>query len=212
MLKTATHLVWIDLETDNLPSSANGVWDFTNVHLMEFAMIITDVGLNIHPLGGYTEIVKMNPETAATLRSNESVRKMHVSNGLIADCIKATKTMEDIDQEVSEILAESGISPGVFAIAGSGVAMFDLPFIKAKMPKLATWLAYYPYDFGVFRRLLTALAGQYVINPQLESYSDEAKLHRAMNDVTAHLREAQAYRTWVREIPAVQELWSREPA
>ena len=195
MSKAPKQLLWIDLETSGLPEGT----DFSGVHLMEFGMVVTDISLNIEPCGGYTEIVKMSKEIADALRADEFVREMHRESGLIADCIKATATMEDIDREVDQMLSEVGYTKGEIAIAGSGIAMFDFPFIKTKMPLLASWLAYYPYDFGVFRRLLSSLAGGYVINPQLESYG-QSKVHRAMNDATAHLREAQAYRTWVREI------------
>ena len=204
MSKAPKQLIWIDLETDGLPRDHDGVIDFNGVHLMEFGMVVTDAALNIEPCGGYTEVVKMTKEIADALRADDFVREMHRESGLIEACIKATHTMEDIDREVDEMLTEAGYKKGEVAIAGSGIAMFDFPFIRAKMPRIASWLAYYPYDFGVFRRLLSSLAGGYVVNPQLESYG-QSKVHRAMNDAVAHLREAQAYRDWVREIASAPE-------
>lgn len=200
MSKTASHLAWIDLETDNLPTDRPNVIDFTDVHLMELALIVTDTDLNINEVGGYSEVAKMTKETADVLRSNPEVRKMHTENGLIKSCIAATHTIEDIDAEVDAMLSEIGVEKGMVAIAGSGVAMFDFPFIRCKMPLTASWLAYYPYDYGIFRRLVKSIAGRYVTNPQLGSYSD-AKVHRAMNDVEEHLREAQFFRDWIRSLP-----------
>lgn len=198
MSKTATHLVWIDLETTSLPTEHDEVWDFSDVHILEVGLIVTDKAMVIHKVGGYQEVTKLTKAAAATLRSNDIVRKMHQESGLIKDCLAGTHTLADIDTEIDALLSEVGIEKGMFAIAGSGVAMFDFPAVKTKMPKLNSWLAYYPYDWGIFRRLIESAVGHYVTNPQLASYGDE-KLHRAMSDITAHLREAQAFRNWARE-------------
>lgn len=197
----ASHMAWIDLETADLPTTVGQTYDFSGVHIMEIGLIVTDNALNIWDkngfVAGYQACVKMNNDMANALRANEITRAMHSENGLIRDCVASTQTLAEIDTEIDEMLSEVGIPRGMFAIAGSGVAAFDHPAIKVLMPKLASWLAYYPYDWGVFRRCIASAAGRYVVNPQLESYG-ETKLHRAMGDVTAHLREAQAYRDWVR--------------
>ena len=197
---TASHLVWLDLEATDLPTEHDECWDFSGVHILEVGVIVTDKGLNIHQVGGYSEAVKMTPAAAAALRANDFVRKMHQENGLIKDCLASTKTLADIDDDLDAMLAEVGIPKGMFAMAGSGIAMYDLPAVKAKMPKLTSWLAYYPYDTGIFRRLVESMAGKYVTNPQNASYG-EAKLHRAFADAEAHLREAQSFRDWVRSLP-----------
>lgn len=201
-IKTASHLAWVDLESTSLAEDHDEVIDFTNVHLLEIGLILTDDSLNILTEfgGGYRAVTKMTPEAANVLRHNEFVLNMHRENGLIADCINATQSLADIDDEIDAMLAETGVEKGMWAIAGSGVAMFDLLAIRAKMPKFASWLAYYPYDWGIFRRLIASMAGGYVVNPQLASYGD-SKVHRAFNDVEAHLREAQIYRDWVRSLP-----------
>lgn len=192
--------MWVDLESDNLPTAHDGVIDFTEVNVLEFAMIITDRALN-RQRWGYSEVVKMNPSIANNLRTNQVVREMHQKSGLIADSIEATHTLEEIDQEVSEILEETGVEKGQIAIAGSGIAMFDFPLIRSRMPLTASWLAYYPYDTGVFRRLLMSYAGRAVTNPHAASYGPD-KAHRALNDIEAHLREAQSFRDWVRALPS----------
>lgn len=194
----AKYLLWVDLETTGLPEVHPNVIDFTDVHLMEMGAIITDTSLNIIDNMAYTEVVKMNPDIANALRANDFVREMHQKNGLIRDCLKATDTMEEIDAAVSEMMGEMGVKPGEFALAGSGIAAFDLPFIRTKMPQISEWLAYFPYDIGVFRRLMRSLAGRSVVNPNLSSFGND-KLHRAFADVKAHLDEAITYRTWARD-------------
>lgn len=199
--KTAHQLVWVDLETTGLPTEHDECIDFKDVHILEFAMIVTDRALNIESVGGYTEVIKMTRPAAEALKANDYVRNMHTKNGLIQDSIKATLSLAEVDAEIDRLLqSETAFEKREFAIAGSGVASFDLPLIKAKMPLLGSWLTYYSYDFGVYRRIARDLAGKDVINPvHSASYGDE-KQHRAMADVEAHLREAQAYRDWVRSL------------
>lgn len=197
--KIAHQLIWVDLETTGLPTEHDECIDFSDVHVLEFAMIVTDRALNIDAIGGYTEVIKMTRPAADALKANDFVRDMHGKSGLIQDSIAATMTLAEVDAEVDALLRkETTFEKREFAIAGSGVAMFDFPLIKAKMPLLASWLAYYPYDFGIERRISRDLAGRDIVNPiHVKSYGDQ-KDHRAMADVEAHLREAQAYRDWFR--------------
>lgn len=195
-------LVWIDIEADGLPTYGGGIVDYRNVNVMEIAVIVTDMDLNIHEVGGYSEVVKMTDKIAANLRNTPEVLEMHQKNGLIQESVQeATKTLADIDQEIVEMLAEVGVEPGELAIAGSGVAAYDHPLIKAHMPKLASYLTYFPFDIGIQRRLSKILVGKEIVNGVAASYG-EAKLHRAMSDVTAHLREAQQYRDFYRKLVA----------
>lgn len=201
-MRTASHLLWLDVETDSGPTIHDEVLDFSGVHIMEFAMLITDRSLNIDTdAGGYHEQLRMTRATADTLKANPEILTMHGHSGLIQECIASEVTLADVDAEADRILTGTGLNRGDLAIAGSGVAAFDLPLIRAKMPRLSAWLAYYPYDVGIFRRMTAAMADGYVVSPHLASYG-EFKEHRAMADVVAHLREAQAFRDWVRSLPS----------
>lgn len=195
-------LMWVDLETDALPTAGDGIVDFRNVNIMEIAVILTDHSLNILQRGGYTEAMKLTKAIFDNLKGNDFVRKMHNDSGLIQACSKSTVTLPEADEIIFEMLSgEFGASPGEVAIAGSGVAAFDHPLIKAQMPRTASMLAYYPYDYGIFRRLIQSLAGGMVTNPHISSYGKD-KVHRALNDIEAHLREAQKFRDWVRKLPS----------
>lgn len=197
MSSTASHLVWIDLETTSIPTPHDEVIDFSDVHVLEIGLIVTDTAMNIHAVGGYQEVTKLTKAAADSLRNTPEALAMHKENGLIQACVAGSKSLADIDAEIDDVLAETGIPKGMFAIAGSGVATFDLLVVRAKMPLLASWLTYYSYDWGIFRRLLKSAVGHDVTNPHLASYGD-SKLHRAMADITAHLREAQGFRDWAR--------------
>lgn len=201
--KAPSALAWIDMETTSLPDedAEREVIDFSTVHVLEFAVILTDFDLN--PFGGYKEVLKLTHEAADVLRGNEYVRKMHTVNGLLKESINAPaeNTLQYVEGEVIKLIKETTtFDQGEFIIAGSGVAAFDHPLIKVKMPKLSKYLVYYPFDIGVERRVSKILAQRDLINPVKASFEDGVKVHRAMDDVKAHLLEAERYRDWFRSV------------
>lgn len=198
MAKYPQQLGWIDFETTGLPTYGGGVVDYSKVHVLEIAIVITDFDLN--PQVGYEAVIKMTPEAASELRSNEYVKSMHTDNGLIRESVReATLTLTEAEDEILDMLkTKTTFEKGEFMIAGSGVAAFDHPLIKAKMPRLAEWFVYYPFDTGIERRVSEKLAGRPLINNAALSYNG-ANLHRAMGDVQWALREATAYQAWYRE-------------
>lgn len=189
--KYAQKLCWLDIETTNLPKGNN--WD--DVSVLEIAVVVTDFALNKE--AGMQAVVKITPEAAEQLRANPEVLKMHQENDLIKESIVATQTLAEVEQEIIELLRGTGLDEGEFMIAGSGVATFDLQLIKDKMPLFAKWLAYYPFDVGVLRRTVKILNGNRDLVPIVkESFQEGVKKHRALDDVLAHLREAENYQTY----------------
>lgn len=193
--KSASALVFLDFETDGLPNGN----DFFVVHPLEFGMVVTN--LDLEPIAGYHEVIKMTPEAAKRIASNEYVKSMHQKNGLLKESIQtAGHTLADVEREIIEVLHETGLDKGEFVIAGSGIASFDFPLIKALMPELATWFAYFTLDIGVLRRGHSILSGGRTFYPKVnESYGD-AKTHRAYEDAEAHLKEAQVISKWLKEL------------
>lgn len=190
--KYAQQLAWIDVETDGLPEGD----DFSTVNVLEFAMIVTD--FDLEPQTGYTEVVKLTKAGADRIRANDVVKDMHMTSGLIKDSAAGTFTLAEVEEQAIETLkTKTSFEKGQFMIAGSGVAAFDFPLIKQKMPELAKWFAYYPFDIGIFRRVSKIMAGRDIINPNTASYG-ESKAHRALADVQAHMEEAGKYRDWIR--------------
>lgn len=188
-------LAWVDVETTGLPVRN----DFSNVHVLEVALLVTDFDLN--KLDGYTEVLAMTPDAATALKANEYVRQMHLKSGLLAASIDMARSnpnmnLDHVQNEMVAMLAERG-APGEYMIAGSGVGAFDHPLIKDKMPTLASYFAYFSFDVGVLRRTSKILAGRDLVNPTLGSYG-ESKVHRAWQDVEGHLAEATAYRDYFR--------------
>lgn len=194
-------LVWCDLETTGLPIPGDGILDFRDLHLLEVAVLVTD--LDLQPLAGYHEVVKMTKAAGEALKANDYVRDMHMKNDLIRDSVKSETalSLEDMDTEIDKFLSENtAFERGEFAIAGSGVARFDHPVIDIKMPKFARWLHYAEIDIGIMRRVTTMFNhNQPVVNPVPESSRDGVKTHRAWDDVQAHLKEAKRYADFIRK-------------
>lgn len=195
-MKYGQCLLWVDLETTSLPVGN----DFSGVHILEVAFILTDFDLKMYD--GYYEAIKMTRPAADALKANDYTREMHTKNGLIKDCIASQVTLAEAEQNVLQMMREkTSFDKGEFLLAGSGSAAFDRPAIKEHMRELDSWLAYYPFDIGVDRRVTKILAGQDVINIPADSAGfGDAKLHRAWNDVQAHIEEARRKREWLRSV------------
>lgn len=191
--KYPQRLFWCDFETDGLPDGN----DFGVVNVLEAAVIVTDFALN--PEAGYEEVIKMTRAGADRIMKNDYVKRMHSESGLLqASARESEFTLAEVEQNIIEVLKETTLDKGDFMIAGSGVAAFDFPLIKQKMPELASWLAYFPMDIGVLRRTVKVLAGKDLVAPVKESFEDGIKAHRALADVQAHIKEAESFRDYFR--------------
>lgn len=195
-------LIWVDLETDRLiPEFQDQVLDLRPLNILEVGVIITD--FDLRPMVGYREAIKLTQAAADGLRANDFIREMHQGSGLIKACIESTVTLEQAEEEILGIIqTETSFSPGELQIAGSGVARFDQTIIQAKMPKLARFIHYAPYDVGVLRRTSKTMAGGDVVNIP-KSYKEGAKIHRAYEDVEAHLEEGQRFREFYQRAVAL---------
>lgn len=198
----AQALFWTDFETTGLPNGN----DFSGVHILEVAVVITN--FDLQPITGYKEVIAMTKTAAEAIQANDYVKKMHTDNGLIAASVAAARSGEgrttaDVEGELLDLIRENTtFDKGEFMIAGSGVAAYDHPLIKAKMPRLAKFLAYYPFDIGVQRRTALILSGnRELVNPTPRSYQDGQKEHRAWDDVMAHIEEAKRWMEFYRSLP-----------
>jgi oligoribonuclease (3'-5' exoribonuclease) len=181
-------LLWLDFETTALPPE--GTNDYSDVHILEVAVIATDFDLK--PYFGYHGVVQMNDEMKASLGRNPAVVEMHLKNGLLKESKESTDSLRMIESEIVGMLQNKTTqNKREFIIAGSGVAAFDHPLIKEKMPELASWLTYYPADIGVVRRMSKMLSGgKDVVTPVEESFADGVKAHRSLPDVKADIKLA----------------------
>lgn len=169
-------LLWTDLETTGTDENRDTI--------LEIATIITTPDLV--EIDRYTTVIQQ--KAGWTDRMSPVVYEMHRANGLIREIARG--------DGVSCVRAETGVIERMacyggkhdFMIAGSGVAHFDRRFLKAHMPELDSWLQYPALDVGSTRRQLEKWGGQDLV-PKL----NDAKTHRALDDVLLHLEEARHY-------------------
>lgn len=184
-------LLWLDLETANLPPKSDPN-NYKAVQIIEVAVIVTDFDLQPH--FGYSGVVGMHDGIRDALKANadDYVLKMHLANGLLKESKESTDTLRIIESEIIGLLkSKTTQDKGEFVLAGSGVSTFDFQVIKAHMPELASWLAYYTFDTGTVRRVSKmANRGRDVFPVIPESFKDGEKAHRALPDVKAHIKEA----------------------
>lgn len=188
--KYPSALFWIDVETTGLPDGN----DFSGVEIIEVGVIVTD--FNLKPYFGYQGVVQMNDKIKKALSNNPDVVQMHLESGLLKDSKESTDSLEVIESEILNLLkTKSTQEKGEYLIAGSGVAAFDFPLLKEKLPELASWFSYAPFDIGIQRRVAYYLSNRRdVVSPTQESFKEGVKKHRAMDDVKAHLLEANEWR------------------
>ena len=188
-------LLWVDFEGTGVTDTN----DFSGIHILEACVILTD--FDLVPFGGYTAVITPTAEAIAALKENPGALDMHRTSGLLAALKGETETLAELEQGVIKMIKrQSTFGEGEFMIAGSGVAMYDFPLIKQWMPALNKYLAYFPFDIGVERRVSTILnGGRSVVPPNTASYGDK-KLHRSEADVRAHLKEAEQYKDFFRSL------------
>lgn len=193
--KVPSALVWVDIETPCLPKGN----DFSGVPVMEIAGVITD--FDLMKFNGYHDTAKLTSEHATALKATPEVLQMHKDSGLILDCSKSDKTLRDLEEGMIELLNANSFEKGEYILAGSGVASFDFPLIKEKMPELASWFTYYTIDIGILRRAMYyASHGRTLVKPVKESFKEGYKKHRALDDVLAHIAEAGQYWDFFRSL------------
>lgn len=185
-------IAWCDFETTGL--------DVDEDHILEFAFIITDFSMN--PLQQFkSKPVKLTQESLARLRDNSYVAKMHRDSGLLQECRDSDVTIEEEYERVYTWFDEGGYSPGELVLGGSGVGHFDGNLMAHQMPELRKYFAYYYADIGTTRRFLEWWTDGSDVVPNIEaSYKDGVKAHRAYSDVKEHVREAFAFRNWIRKL------------
>jgi oligoribonuclease len=181
--------LWVDLETSGL--------DLAHDHICEVAVILTGPPPSFDVQYMATRVVGMCPAIARRLDSNQVVEQMHHTSGLLDRmrdfARRADHTIAVIDHDIDFDLAHELFddSRGQVRIAGSGVAHFDLPWVRRWMPNVATWLHWRPLDVGQLEewRIAAGLPTFDDANPEQAA----RKTHRAADDIRYHLDEGRFY-------------------
>lgn len=181
---SSRNLLWLDFESTGL--------DLHDDDALEvFAVVENSEGLQ---WGSAVEsLVAPSDEALARAHGNQFVEPMHTVNGLFDDIEAARNagtlpTLTQVETSIIAMLEETGSRKGRVTLAGSGVGHFDILFIQARMPELASWLTYFVHDIGVQRRAYARAN-----NGALLVRVNNDKTHRAKQDVECHLAEDAAF-------------------
>ena len=154
--------LFIDLETTGLAPIGNKI--------LEYAMIITDDKLN--ELESYSTAVHVSDYDLQGM--SHWCETTHSASGLIDDVKKSQKTIDKVEKEVLDILADHFSGPKQPVVAGNSVH-FDKSFISMHMPNLNKRLHYRIIDVSSFKEALG-------IYSNLE-YTSRPTAHRALADI-----------------------------
>lgn len=210
-------LLWVDLETTGLDhhfdSIIEAAWALTTTDLVPVAArtTIPDGATsqgNNPPIRSM--VMPITDTDAMRIYSNNNVRAMHEASGLLSKVTDISTTspyrwinpdhkhtqLEILDNWIADTIdaakprGKADIGPDTTVhLAGSGVAEFDRPFINRDLPNTASRLHYRSIDVGIIRR-----AHQMWSNTDLPSDINDAKTHRAYDDIACHIAEAHAFK------------------
>lgn len=186
---TMDHFVWLDIETTGLNVDKDII--------LEVAFMVTD---DCHHIIETYEDVILPLDFAPLCTMDPYVNAMHTNSGLIEACYNGTKTIEDIDNETSEILSRfKKYDDYNLYLAGSSIH-FDRIFIKKYMPKTEKLLHYRMLDISA---VIMALPDVWEQVP--ESIKNNKAKHRAMSDIIGSIDKLHAMKNVINKLLILPE-------
>lgn len=184
-MDSTTKWLWIDVETTGLGYEAQAPYASREDQILELAAIITDPDLN--------ELDSFGPRTVAASDQalalmDDYVTAMHTRTGLLAKLTTETRTLADLDAELSAWLDGHGLT-GKVLLAGNSVKL-DFDFIRRSLPSVFSRLHYRVIDVSTFKETLREWMPDVVA--ELERRKEPA--HEAMDDIRWSVRELAMYR------------------
>ena len=178
--------VWFDAETTVRCPNFD--------RMVEAGVIITDSDLV--ELARYSSLVEPGALGRERLAGCPEALAMHTESGLL-DALnsEALPALRDVEREIVALVDAFTDQPAV--LSGSGVAAFDLQFIRQQTPQLTSRLEYWTHDIGHLRREWKRATGTELVT------ANQHKPHRALIDIDLHLIEARAFREVLTEAGAV---------
>lgn len=171
--------VCLDLETTGLEPEEDVI--------LEIGVTIADSEL--HPIASKESLVWPGEYDLDSL--NEIVGEMHEASGLLDDLAEHASPLYSapkVEQDVINWLESYGVQPQTVPLMGSSVH-FDRAFLKKHMPKLEAFFTHRNVDVSSIKEMTRRLDG---VEEQYEPEQKSAA-HRALNDVTNTMAEAEFY-------------------
>lgn len=168
-------LVWFDCETTGLEPSADS--------MLEVAVVLTDAALK-------ERAVFTTPIHFAEKIANDWARGQHERSNLLAECRKAERDTQRIEQDILDFLHAHGVAAKAGVLAGSSIH-FDRGFIRAHMPRLDAYLHYRMVDVSSLNELSSRFARS--VYEKRPTVPKAQIAHRALADIRASIGTLQYY-------------------
>ena len=174
MSLSENNLIWIDLEMTGL--------DTVNDKIIEVAMIITDINLNV---------IAEEP-VIAVHQSDETLEKMdswnqstHAKSGLIQRVKESSWDEEATERHFLEFLTQY-VPKNASPMCGNSICQ-DRRFLFNNMPKLESFFHYRNLDVSTLNILVNRL------RPDLLNGFSKSNAHQALQDIKDSIEELRHY-------------------
>lgn len=173
-MENIQRLVWLDLEMTGL--------DIDTCHIIEIAVIITDINLNII---AESESIAIYQPDRIIQNMNTWCQKTHLSSGLV-ERVKNSKISTAAAEQMILTFIEFHVAKNSSPLCGNSVWQ-DRKFIAKYMPKLEKYFHYRLFDVSTFK-IASALW-----KPRLKSQFRKHNEHTALADIRESIIEMQFY-------------------
>ncbi len=174
-MKSAEHLVWIDLEMTGLDPDTD--------RIIEIATIVTDKHLGVLAEG---PVLAIHQSEAVLGAMDDWNTRQHASSGLTQRVI-VSRIDEASAQRSTLAFLEQWAEPGRSPMCGNSICQ-DRRFLARHMPALERFFHYRNLDVSTLKELAQRWA------PHIAQGFQKSSTHLALDDVRESIRELEYYR------------------